>query len=102
MLKLLALNSLTTTDLIFFIMLGVILALVVGVYFLIPVINKKQYQEQRENLKKREEAFHANANAMVEQQPVEQQPVEQQPAEQKPAKSSKTSKSSKSSEASDK
>lgn len=29
----------------------------VGIYFLIPVLNKKQYAEQRENLRKREEIF---------------------------------------------
>ena len=35
-------------------------AICVGVYFLIPVLNKKQYREQRENLKKREAAFQSN------------------------------------------
>ena len=29
----------------------------VGIYFLIPVLNKKQNSEQRENLRKREEIF---------------------------------------------
>ena len=110
MLRLIALtlNSLSATDLIFFIILGVMLALCVAVYFLIPVINKKQYQEQRENLKKREEAFHANAQAMVEK-PVEQKPAEKpaepkpaeepadaEPVEQKPAKAAKSTKSTKS------
>lgn len=62
MLSLKALNSLALkpTDIIFFIVLAVIIGLCVAVYFLIPVINKKQYQEQRENLKKREAAFKSN------------------------------------------
>ncbi len=57
---LLALNSLKQVDIIFFIVLGAIIALCVIVYFLIPVFNKKQYKEQRENLKKREVAFKSN------------------------------------------
>ncbi len=60
MLGLLALNTLSSTDTVFFIVLAVIVALVVAVYFLIPVFNKKQYKEQRENLKKREIAFKSN------------------------------------------
>ncbi len=60
MLGLLALNSLGTTDIIFFIVLAALVVLCVGVYFLIPVLNKKQYREQRENLKKREAAFNSN------------------------------------------
>ncbi len=60
MLDFLALNPLSSTDIIFFIVLGVLAVLCVGVYFLIPVLNKKQYREQRENLKKREAAFQSN------------------------------------------
>ena len=60
MLRLLALNSLSSTDIWFFVLCGVVIALIVGVYFLIPVLNKKQYQEQRDNLRKREAAFKAN------------------------------------------
>lgn len=60
MLNLLALNPLNQTDIIFFIVLAVIIALCVGVYFLIPIINKKQYQELRDNLKNREAAFKSN------------------------------------------
>ena len=37
-----------------------VVAIIVAIYFLIPVIYRKQYQEQRENLKKREEAFKLN------------------------------------------
>ena len=61
MLKLLAeLNSLQSIDIVFFVLIAVIVALCVGIYFLIPVINKKQYQEMRDNLSKREVAFKAN------------------------------------------
>ncbi len=57
---LLELNPLKSTDIIFFIVLAAIVVLCVIVYFLIPVFNKKQYREQRENLKKREVAFKSN------------------------------------------
>ena len=60
MIGLLALNSPKQVDIIFFIVLGAIVALCVIFYFLIPVFNKKQYREQRENLKKREVAFKSN------------------------------------------
>lgn len=60
MLDLLALNPLKPTDIIFFIVLAVIVALCIGFYFLIPVINKKQYREMRDNLRKREAAFRSN------------------------------------------
>ncbi len=60
MLGLLALNPLNTTDIVFFIVLAAIVALCIGVYFLIPVFNKKQYKELRDNLKKREAAFKSN------------------------------------------
>lgn len=59
MLELLA-NTLGAWDIGFFVACAVIVAAIVGFYFLIPIINKKQYQEQRENLKKREAAFKAN------------------------------------------
>ena len=64
MLRLLAeLNRLGTVDIIFFVVCAVIIVACVAVYFLIPVINKKQYQEMRDNLSKREVAFKANAKA---------------------------------------
>lgn len=46
-------------DIGFFVVCAVIVAVIVAVYFLIPVINRKQYQEMRENLEKRELAFKA-------------------------------------------
>lgn len=60
MLGLLALNPLGSVDIIFFVVIGALIALAVAIYFLIPVFNKKQYKEQRENLKKRETSFKAN------------------------------------------
>lgn len=59
-------NPLKTVDIVFFIVCVAIVAIGVGIYFLIPVFNKKQYQEQRDNLRKREEAFKANAKIVVE------------------------------------
>ena len=55
-----ALNKLRSVDVALFVIIGVIIALCVLIYFLIPVINKKQYQEMRDNLKRREVAFNAN------------------------------------------
>lgn len=54
------LNKLGSVDIGFFVGCAVAIVLIVAIYFLIPVFNKKQYQEQRENLKKREEAFRSN------------------------------------------
>lgn len=51
------LNKLGSVDVGFFVGCAVAIVLIVAIYFLIPVFNKKQYQEQRDNLKKREEAF---------------------------------------------
>lgn len=55
-----ALNSLKRVDKAFFIICAIIIVLIVAFYFLIPVFNKKLYQEQRDNLKKREAAFNSN------------------------------------------
>lgn len=55
-----ALNKLKDVDIAFFIICAAIVALIVAVYFLIPVFNKKFYREQRENLHKREAAFKSN------------------------------------------
>lgn len=61
---LLSANKLKSIDIIFFICCIAAVVLAVAIYFLIPVFNKKQYLEQRENLRKREEAFHANKKSM--------------------------------------
>ncbi len=63
--NLLLLNGLKSVDVGFFIGCGVVIALIVAVYFLIPVFNKKQYEEQRENLRKRENAFKSNKQTTV-------------------------------------
>ncbi len=92
--SLLALNPLNSTDIVFFIVLAVLVALCIVFYFLVPILNKAQYQEMRDNLKKREDAFKSNvrrtdgstatgdagqaAEAPVE---VEEAPVEEAPAE---------------------
>lgn len=65
---LLMLNSLKSVDIVFFILCVAIVAIGVGIYFLIPVLNKKQYKEQRDNLKKREEAFKASKPAYTVKQ----------------------------------
>ena len=54
------LNKLGSVDVGFFVGCAVAIVLIVAIYFLIPVFNKKQYQEQRDNLKKREEAFRSS------------------------------------------
>lgn len=66
--SLLLLNKLGSVDIGFFVACAVIIVLIVAVYFLIPVFNKKQYQEQRDNLKKREDAFRSNQNARMMQE----------------------------------
>ena len=62
------LNKLGKVDIIFFVSIAAIIVLIVAVYFLIPVFNKKQYAEQRENLRKREKSFKANLN--IKEEPV--------------------------------
>lgn len=53
--------SLGKVDLILLIIILVIIAGGVGIYFLIPVINRKQYKQMRDNLAKREAAFKSSA-----------------------------------------
>ena len=52
--------TLTKPDLTFFIVIMAIVAACVLVYFLTTVIKRKQFQEARTNLRKREETFRAN------------------------------------------
>lgn len=71
------LNALGKVDRTFFLVCLIGIGLIVLVYFLIPVINRKQYQEARENLKKREAAFKGNVTKVQEvEEPKEQ--VEEQ------------------------
>ena len=52
--------KLTKPDLAFFIVLIAIVVVCVAVYLLTPVIKRKQFEEARANLRKREETFRAN------------------------------------------
>ena len=85
MLGLLALNPLNKTDIIFFVVIAAIIVLCIGVYFLIPVINQKQYKEMRENLKKREVAFKSNVQRTDGSPAVFSAPAEEDEQDQAPA-----------------
>lgn len=65
------LNKIGKIDTIFFLSILAIILIIVGIYFLIPVFNKKQYAEQRENLRKREKSFKANLQHSEEHVVVE-------------------------------
>ena len=52
--------ALKNSDIIFFITILVIIAICVGIYFIIPVLNKKKYKQAREELETREKAYHEN------------------------------------------
>ena len=58
--SMMCLNKLKNVDVGFFIACAVVILIIVAIYFLIPVFNKKLYREQRENLQKREVAFKSN------------------------------------------
>lgn len=47
-------------DWLFLIIVCVIIAVCVGLYFIVPILNQKKYEQQRADLKKREETFKAN------------------------------------------
>ena len=57
-------SDLKQPDIIFFVSLIVIAVVCVAIYFLIPVFNKKVYEERRANLKKREETFRKNLKSL--------------------------------------
>ena len=52
--------KLTKADREFFMFLGIIVGIFLVGYLLMPIIKRKQFQEARENLRKREETFKAN------------------------------------------
>lgn len=85
MLGLMALNPLNQTDVVFFIVIAAIIALCVAVYFLIPIFNKKQYKELRDNLKNREVAFKSNihrtdgSSAVVEKDDLAEEQIPAEP-----------------------
>jgi len=66
-------------DILFLIIVLVIIALVVGIYFVVPLINRKKYEEQREALKKREEIFKANLEKNKESIIIKGKKVEDEP-----------------------
>ena len=76
-----ALNSLKDVDIAFFSICAAIIVLIVAVYFLIPVFNKKQYQEQRDNLHKREAAFKSNLQQAQSAEVQAEQEAESEKAE---------------------
>ena len=80
------LNKIGKTDTIFFLSILAIILLLVGFYFLIPILNKKQYAEQRENLRKREKSFKANLQhreepVIVEEATIEEPQIEKEEVE---------------------
>lgn len=52
--------ELKQVDIIFFVSCAVVIALGVAIYFLWPLLFSKKFKQQREDLKKREEAFNNN------------------------------------------
>ena len=52
--------TIKSVDIIFFVILLAIILLCVGIYFLIPVLNKKRYAQARADLERRENAYYAN------------------------------------------
>lgn len=76
MVNALCLNSLSSVDTAFFIICAVIIVLIIAIYFLIPVFNKKLYQEQRDNLHKREAAFKSNIQGSQSEETKEEPEAE--------------------------
>ena len=60
MLKSTLLFTLKKPDLIFAIILAAIIGVFILVYILTPIVKKKQFDEAKANLRKREETFRAN------------------------------------------
>lgn len=50
-------------DWLFLIIVCVVIAVCVGLYFIVPILNHKKYEQQRADLKKRGETFKANQKA---------------------------------------
>ena len=57
------LQKLGKVDRRFFLICGIIIAVIIAVYFLIPVFRREQYEMQRNNLREREKAFNAAKQA---------------------------------------
>ena len=54
------LHGFKTVDIWFFVICGIIIGLIVIIYFLIPVFKRKQFAEARNNLARRETLFRQN------------------------------------------
>ena len=50
-------NQLKQADIVFFIVCIAIIVIIIAVWLLIPVFNKRQYKEQRDSLRQREAIF---------------------------------------------
>ncbi len=59
------LNAISSVDRTFFLICLGLVAAAIAIYFLIPVFRKSQYEERRENLRKREAAFKHGQNARL-------------------------------------
>lgn len=51
-------NSLSKTDITFFIIIASLIVAVIAFYFLAPMLNQKKYKQARADLAKREEAYY--------------------------------------------
>lgn len=76
------LNPLPKVDIWFFAIIAAVIIGLVIYYFLIPVIHRKEYQAQRENLKKREKVFKANLRTDLPKiEPLKEETEEEQKEE---------------------
>lgn len=71
------LNKLTKIDRTFFMILGILIAAALLMYFVImPLINHKFYKEQRDNLRKREKSFKRNSAPQPAPRRIVEEPTE--------------------------
>ena len=76
------LNPLPKVDIWFFAIIAAVIIGLVIYYFLIPVIHRKEYQAQRENLKKREKVYKANLRTDLPKiEPLKEETEEEQKEE---------------------
>ncbi|MCR5786859.1 MAG: hypothetical protein K6G28_04090 [Acholeplasmatales bacterium] len=59
-------NTLKSIDIIFFAIILVIIVASIGIYFLIPVLNKKKYEQARAQLSERERIYFENKTGSEE------------------------------------
>ena len=60
------LNPLKSQDIVFFVVCGAIIVVIIAVWLLIPVFNKRQYKEQRDSLRQREAIFRSLSHTTTE------------------------------------